>query len=93
MASTRYNFVGMGIFWPIFLWYGFTRPVPRKQYTDLICDEGADGAYIREILRTRKPGLWAKVSKQLYDNKFNFPEMNEYIGKEFGWGIVGHRVV
>jgi len=63
----------MTIFYPIFLWYGFTRPIPRKLYTDLIADEGADGAYIREVLRTRKPGLWSKVSRQLYDNKFNFP--------------------
>jgi len=73
LASSRYNFVGMTIFYPIFLWYGFTRPIPRKLYTDLIADEGADGAYIREVLRTRKPGLWSKVSRQLYDNKFNFP--------------------
>ena len=73
LASSRYNFVGMTVFYPIFLWWGFTRPIPRKLYTDLIADEGADGAYIREVLRTRKPGLWSKVSRQLYDNKFNFP--------------------
>lgn len=75
------------------MYWGFTRPIPRKLYTDLICDNGQDGTYIREILRTRKPGLWSKVSHQLFENKFNFPEMNEHISKEFGWGFVGHRVV
>lgn len=73
MASSRFNLMGMGIFYPLFLYYGFTRPTPRKLYTDLICDSGADGSYIREVLRTRKPGLWQKVSKQLHDNQFNFP--------------------
>lgn len=82
----------MTIFYPIFLYWGFTRPVPRKLYTDLIAGNGADGQYIRETLRTRKPGLWAKVSKQLFDNHFMFPEMNEYTGVEFGHGFVQHRV-
>lgn len=93
MGQSRYNFLGMTIFYPIFLYLGFTRPVPRKLYSDIVCDNGADGAYVREVLRTRKPGLWQKLSKQLYDNKFNFPEMNEYKGSDFGWGFVGHRVL
>ena len=82
----------MTIFYPIFLWWGFTRPVPRKLYTDLICDDGADGSYIREVLRTRKPGLWNKVSAQLHKNSFNYPEMNEYKGVDFNTGFVNHRV-
>jgi hypothetical protein len=92
MASSRYNFIGMSIFYPIFLWWGFTRPVPRKLYTDLICDTGADGTYIREVLRTRKPGLWNKISHQLHYHHFNFPEMNEYKGTEFGFGFVTNSV-
>lgn len=82
----------MTIFYPIFLYWGFTRPVPRKLYTDLIADNGADGSYIREVLRTRKPGLWAKISQQLNDNHFSFPEMNEYTGTDFGNGFVQHRI-
>ncbi|MCB0369354.1 MAG: hypothetical protein KDD45_07845 [Bdellovibrionales bacterium] len=70
----------MSIFYPIFLYWGFTRPIPRKLYTDLIADNGADGEYVRETLRTRKPALWNKISKQLFENKFMFPEMNEYTG-------------
>lgn len=93
MGSTRYSFLGMSIFWPIFLYYGFTRPTPRKLYSDLICDQGADGTYIREVLRTRKPGLWAKVSAQLQANHFSFPEMNEYRGNDFGHGFAGSRVI
>jgi hypothetical protein len=92
MASSRFNLMGMGIFYPLFIYYGFTRPVPRKLYTDLVCDDGADGSYIREVLRTRKPGLWQKVSKQLFENNFNFPEMNEYKHTEFGAGFVSHRI-
>lgn len=92
LASSRYNFLGMTIFYPIFLYWGFTRPVPRKLYTDLIADHGQDGEYIRETLRTRKPGLWDKLSKQLYENKFIFKEMNECTVSEFGSGFVNHRV-
>ena len=92
MASSKFTLLGMGIFYPIFLYYGFTRPVPRKLYTDLILDNGADGSYIREILRKRKPGLWQKVSRQLFENNFNFPEMNEYKHTEFGAGFVSHRI-
>ena len=82
----------MTIFYPLFLYWGYTRPIPRKLYTDIIADNGADGTYVREILRTRKPGLWQKVSHQLHENSFNFPEMNEYSGIEFGNGFVGHRL-
>lgn len=82
----------MTVFYPIFLWWGFTRPIPRKLYTDLIADNGADGTYIREVLRTRKPGLWQKVSQQLFNNKFMFPEMLEFTGTEFGTGFVNHRL-
>jgi len=92
MANSRFNLMGMALFYPLFLYWGFTRPVPRKLYSDLICDNGADGTYIREILRTRKPGLWQKVSKQLFDNNFNFPEMNEFKHTEFGAGFVSHRI-
>jgi hypothetical protein len=92
MGNSRFNLMGMGVFYPLFLYWGFTRPIPRKLYTDLICDNGADGTYIREVLRTRKPGLWNKISKQLFDNRFNFPEMNEYQHTEFGAGFVQHRI-
>ena len=93
MASKRLNFFGMSIFWPVFLAYGYTRPIPRKLYTDVIADSGADGAYVRESLRTYKPGLWRKISSQLHTLKFNYPEMNEYKGTTFPSNFVTSRVV
>lgn len=73
MASARVNFFGMSIVYPMFLYWAFTRPMPRKLYTDVIADNGPDGSYVRESLRTRKPGLWSKVSAQLAKKKFNYP--------------------
>jgi hypothetical protein len=80
IGQSRFNFIGMGIFYPIFLYWGYTRPLPRKLYTDVICDNGDDGTYIRQILKNRKPGLWRKISSQLHENNFSFPEMIEYKG-------------
>ena len=76
MASSRMNFFGMSIFWPIFLAWGYTRPLSRKLYTDVIADSGPDGLYIRESLKMYKPGLWSKLSAQLHNLNFNFPEMH-----------------
>ena len=55
------------------MYWGYTRPIPRKLYTDVIADSGPDGSYIREALKIRKPGLWQKVSRQLNNLKFNYP--------------------
>lgn len=93
MASSRLNLLGMGIFLPVFLGWGYTRPVPRKLYTDIIANDGPDGAYVRESLKTYKPGLWNKVSQQLYNLKFSYPEMHEYKGTEFPSNFVNSRVV
>ena len=73
MASSRLNFFGMSIFYPLALAWAYTRPLPRKLYTDVIADSGPDGSYIRESLSTYKPGLWLKVSSQLHKLKFNYP--------------------
>ena len=93
MASKRLNFFGMSIFWPVFLAWGYTRPIPRKLYTDVIADCGPDGDYIRESLKMYKPGLWSKVSSQLHSLKFNFSQMNEYKGTTFPSNFVVHRVI
>jgi hypothetical protein len=93
MASSRLNFFGMSIFYPIFLWWGYTRPIPRKLYTDVIADSGPDGQYIRESLKTYKPGLWSKVSTQLNQLNFNFPEMHEFNGTTFPSNFVSTRTI
>ncbi len=93
MASSRMNFFGMCIFYPVFLGWGYTRPLPRKLYTDVIADSGLDGAYVRESLRTYKPGLWSKISAQLHTLNFNFPEMHEFKGTTFPSNFVTNRTV
>lgn len=93
MASSRMNFFGMSIFYPVFLAWGYTRPLPRKLYTDMVADTGLDGAYVRESLRTYKPGLWSKISSQLHKLNFNFPEMHEFKGTTFPSNFVSSRTV
>ena len=73
IGSSRYNFIGMTIVYPIFMYYMYTRPIPRKIYTDILADKGPDGAYVRESLALKKPTLWKKLSSQLANNGFDFP--------------------
>ena len=47
MGSSRINFIGMTMIYPIVLYYMYTRPIPRKIYTDVLADKGPDGAYVR----------------------------------------------
>lgn len=93
MANTRLNIAGMAMLYPVFLYYTVTRPIPRKLYTDIICDSGPDGQYVREVLRTKKPGLWKKISAQLHTNNFSFPEMIEFKGIDFTSDFVQNRVI
>jgi hypothetical protein len=51
--------------------------VGRRVTTEIIADEGEDGTYVRETLRTKRPGLWRGLSYQLYKLGYNFPEINE----------------
>ena len=74
MASSRFNFLGMFLFFPPILYYGYTRPIPRKLYTEILADNGSDGNYVRDCLVTHKPGLWNKISQQLEAHGFNFPQ-------------------
>lgn len=66
----------------------------RKLYTDILTDPTLDGEYIRKTLRGKKPGLWTKLSKQLFEKGYQFPEMNEYRkATEFPRQFVSSRVV
>lgn len=54
---------------------------------------GDDGTYIRSMLVTHKPGLWAKISKQLGKLGFDFPEMNDAKSAlEFPQGEVWQKI-
>ncbi len=66
IGQARLNLIGMAIFYPAAVMWLVSRPVPRKLYTDIITDTSADGTYVREALKQRKPGLWQKISSQLY---------------------------
>lgn len=74
MASSRFNFFGMTLFFPLALYWGYTRPVHRKLYTEILTTPGDDGDYIRESLAFNKPGLWKKISAQLTDLGFDFKQ-------------------
>ena len=41
----------MSVVLPFSCWYGYTLPIPRKLYTDIICANDADGAYVRNRIR------------------------------------------
>lgn len=67
LAQSRFNFLGMMLFYPIALYWGYNKPIARKLYTELLTDDGSDGDYIRDSLAHHKPGLWKKISEQLND--------------------------
>lgn len=72
MAGSRFNFMGMFLFYPLTLYLGYNIPIPRKIYTELFSDSGDDGDYIRDSVAYHKPGLWKKISKQLEDLNLEF---------------------
>jgi len=83
-GQVRRSHSGYKYFVPIFmLLYPFTMwrmgrvPIQRRGFTDILCDEGHDGSYIRSTLRRTNPGLWGFVSKQMYDLGYEFEEINE----------------
>ena len=46
-SGYRYLFTVMSVTYPMTCWYGYTRPIPRRVYTEIICDYGEDGTYVR----------------------------------------------
>ena len=66
LAQSRFNLMGMAMFYPLVLYYATAHvKIPRKLYTELIANDGDDGEYIRNMLKTRKPGLWDCLLPQL----------------------------
>lgn len=74
MASSRFNFMGMIIIYPLALYAGYNRPISRKVFTELFSDPGDDGDYIRDSVSYHKPGLWKKVSAQLEGLNLEFKQ-------------------
>ena len=76
MAQTRFNLIGMSMFYPLVLYTFMTkRCIPRNLNTEIIADTGDDGEYVREMLAARKPGLWSVITPQLANLGYNFKEM------------------
>ena len=44
-------FTTFSLTYPMACWYGFTRPIPRRLHTQILCDEGEDGTYIRYLIK------------------------------------------
>lgn len=53
-------------------------PLPKRSYTKILADGGADGQYIRNQLSLSKPEMWKRLSRELYVKGYRFPEMLEY---------------
>ena len=83
-GRTQRSHAGYRVQWPYFLlaypftcWFMFTMPMPRRLYTQILTDPDLDGTYVRSRIKHGQPGLWRKISRQLYDKGYKFPEINE----------------
>jgi len=84
MGRAQRSHSGYRYQWPYFLlaypatcWFMFTTPIPRRLYTEILTDPDLDGTYVRNRLKYAQPGLWRKISRQLYDKGYRLPEINE----------------
>ncbi len=76
-SGYRYQWPYFLIAYPCTLWFMFTLPMPRRLYTEILTDPDLDGTYIRNRLKYANPGLWRKISKQLFEKGYRLPELNE----------------
>ena len=65
-----------------------SRPVNRALYTELFTDMTESGKYVRNAVRTDKPKVWSKISEQLFDLGYQFPEMNEVVSGDFPTALI-----
>lgn len=84
MASTkrshsgyRYTIPLFCFIWPMCTMPLCTMPRPRRLYTEIFTDETDDGTYIRSTIKEKQPGVWRKISAQLHQKGYDFPEINE----------------
>ncbi len=50
-SGYRYFFTTLSVMWPISCWFGYTLPLPRRLYTEILTDDGMDGDYVRSSVR------------------------------------------
>ena len=63
--------------YPLMMWRWTHYPKGCRILTEIMTDPTDDGTYIREQLKTHRPGLWREVSEQLYNLGYEYPEINE----------------
>eukprot|EP01015_Nassula_variabilis_P015809 TRINITY_DN236_c0_g1_i24.p2 TRINITY_DN236_c0_g1~~TRINITY_DN236_c0_g1_i24.p2 ORF type:complete len:157 (-),score=18.88 TRINITY_DN236_c0_g1_i24:151-621(-) len=73
----KYQWTLFSVFYPISCWFGYTFPMPRRLYTEILTDPTDDGTYVRQKLRQSTPGLWRRISRQLFFKGYDFPEIHE----------------
>ena len=80
-----YKFNGMVGFVIYGIWINvlLRMPIQRRYHTDIFSDTTESGKYVRETVKFKVPKVWGKVSEQLYDLGYQFPEMNEVISGDF----------
>jgi hypothetical protein len=76
-SGYRYQWPYFFLAYPITCWFAFTLPIPRRLYTEILTDPDIDGTYIRNTIKYSAPGLWRKISRQLFNKGYRFPELNE----------------
>eukprot|EP01017_Pseudomicrothorax_dubius_P005717 TRINITY_DN114_c0_g1_i1.p1 TRINITY_DN114_c0_g1~~TRINITY_DN114_c0_g1_i1.p1 ORF type:complete len:141 (+),score=44.75 TRINITY_DN114_c0_g1_i1:62-424(+) len=76
-AGYRPQWTYMSVIWPMTMWFAYTLPLPRRLYTEIVSDKTDDGSYVRQRIKQSLPGLWRRLSRQLLNKGYRFPEINE----------------
>jgi hypothetical protein len=76
-SGYRYQWPYFMVAYPLTCWFTFTLPIPRRLYTEILTDEEIDGTYVRNALKYSAPALWSRLSRQMFDKGYRFPELNE----------------
>jgi hypothetical protein len=56
--------------------------IPSKPFHEIVTQPEPNGQYVRKLLAHNMPTHWAKISKDLHYQGYNFREMNEYSHKD-----------
>ena len=62
--------------------------IPSKLYTTIFTDPSESGKYVRNCTKKHSPRTWSKISKQLFEMGYSFPELNETISGQFPTGLI-----
>ena len=51
---------------------------PKKAFHEVMSQPAPHGSYLRRSIKEHFPVWWNEVSKELHENGYSLPEMNEY---------------